>query len=90
MVTHFMITPKYTATSKVYMVSASSDTVLNLSDFDIGTSLSEDYIELIKIRPVLEEVIDDLDLPYDDDTLLGMISIATVGDTRLRVICADS
>lgn len=32
-ITHFLITPKYTATAKMYMISASSGSVLDLSDF---------------------------------------------------------
>lgn len=39
-ITHTLITPKYTATAKMYMISASSGSVLDLSDFNIGTSLS--------------------------------------------------
>ncbi len=67
-ITHFLITPKYTATAKMYMISASSGSVLDLSDFNIGTSLSQDYTELIKIRPVFNEVIDNLnlDMEYED------------------------
>ena len=80
------ITPKYEATSKVYMVASSSDSVVDLTDLNIGTSLSQDYVELMKIRPVFEDVIADLDLEYDYDTLLGMTSIGTVGDTRLMSI----
>lgn len=84
--TAFFIAPKYEATSKVYMVSASSESVINLNDLNLGTSLSQDYVELMKIRPVFEDVIEDLDLDYDYDTLLGMTAIDTVGDTRLMSI----
>ena len=57
-VTHFLIVPKYTATSTMYMVSSSSGSVVDLSDLNIGESLSQDYVELIKTRPILEETID--------------------------------
>ena len=50
LITYFLITPKYTATSKLYMVSASSDSIVNLSDLNLGTSLTDDYVELLKIR----------------------------------------
>ena len=45
--THFMIPDRFTATSRMYMVSASSDSVLNLSDLNLGTSISNDYVELM-------------------------------------------
>ena len=62
LITYFLITPKYTATSKLYMVSASSDSIVNLSDLNLGTSLTDDYVELLKIRPIFEEIIKELDL----------------------------
>lgn len=89
-ITLVFITPKYEATSKVYMVSSSSESMVDLTDLNIGTSLSQDYVELMKIRPVFEDVIEDLDLDYDYDTLLGMTAIGTVGDTRLMSITVTS
>lgn len=88
--THFLITPKYTAVSKIYMVSASSESVLNLSDLNLGTSLSEDYAELIKLRPVFNEVIDNLDLDYDYDDLKEMVTISKVGNTRLLAVSVEN
>ena len=85
-ITKFLITPKYTATSKLYMVSASNDSVIDLTDLNLGTSLSEDYAELIKIRPILEEVIKDYDLSYTYEDLVKMLTIAPVGDTRILAI----
>ena len=89
-ITKFLITPKYTATSKLYMVSASNDSVIDLTDLNLGTSLSEDYAELIKIRPILEEVIKDYDLSYTYEDLLKMLTIAPVGDTRILSISVES
>ena len=88
--THFLITPKYTAVSKIYMVSASSESVLNLSDLNLGTSLSEDYAELIKLRPVFNEVIDNLDLDYDYEDLQDMVTITKVGNTRLLAVSVEN
>ena len=85
-VTGCMIRPKYTATAKIYMVSASSESVLNLSDLNLGTSLSQDYEELIKIRPVFKEVIDNLNLDMEYEDLLKKVTINTIGDTRLLAV----
>ena len=89
-VSYFFITPKYTAVSKIYMVSASSESVLNLSDLNLGTSLSEDYAELIKLRPVFNEVIDNLDLEYEYEELIEKVSITKVGNTRLLAVSVES
>ena len=88
--THFLITPKYTATSTMYMVSSTSGSVVDLSDLNIGESLSQDYVELIKTRPIIEETIQDLDLDYDYETLLRMLELSVVASTRIIKISATS
>lgn len=88
--THYLIPNRYTAVSRMYMISASSDSVVNLSDLNIGASLSNDYVELMKSRPVIEEVIDRLGLQYTYEQLLGMISLSVVSNTRIVKISATS
>ena len=88
--TWFFITPRFSATSKLYMVSSSSDTIVDLTDFNIGNSLSSDYEELLKVRPILEEIIEEEDLPYSYEQILGMINISTKSNTRILQIRATS
>jgi capsular polysaccharide biosynthesis protein len=88
--THFYITPLYTATAKLYMVSASSGTVVDLSDLNLGTSLSGDYIELMKIRPIYEDIVEELDLDCSYEALQGMVSIGSVSSTRVVTVTATS
>ncbi len=88
--TFFMITPKYTATSKLYMVSSSNDSVVDLTDLNIGTSLSSDYAELLKVRPILEGIIEEEGLDYNYDQLSKMINLASIGDTRILKIDVES
>lgn len=88
--TKFLITPLYQATAKVYMVSASSDSIVDLTDLNIGTSLSADYEELLKIRPIYEEIIDELGLDYTYDELRDMTAIGTINKTRLIGITVTS
>ena len=90
LITRFAIPSKYTASSKMYMVSASSDAVVNLSDLNLGTSISNDYVELMKSRPVIEDVIDKLELPYSYNQLLGMINLGVVSNTRIVRISVTS
>ena len=44
LITFYIINPKYTATSKMYMVSSSTQSVVDLTDLNIGQSLSKDYV----------------------------------------------
>ena len=88
--THFLVPDKYTATAKMYMVSASSDTVVNLSDLNLGTSLSSDYVELMKSRPIIETVAEKLGLDYTYSQMLDMISMSVVSNTRIIRVSATS
>ena len=82
--TYLFITPKYQATAKLYIVSASNDSVVNLSDLQIGSSLTADYSQLVLSRPMLESVINDLELDMDDiGTLSRMVSVTNPSNTRI-------
>lgn len=89
-ISYYLITPKYEATAKVYMVSASTDSLINLSDLNLGTSLSEDYEEMLRIRPIYEKITDELDLDYDYEDFLKLIDISTVGNTRVLQITVET
>lgn len=88
--TQFAMTPKYTATSKMYMVSSSSQSVVDLTDFNIGQSLSSDYVELLKTRPIVESVIQEQQLPYSYNELINMIALSVAADTRILSIQVTS
>lgn len=89
-ITKFAIAPKYKATSKVYVVSASNESLVNLSDLQLGTSLTADYKELVMARPMLESCIEALDLDYTYGELGGMIEISNPSNTRILKITATS
>lgn len=84
------IPKRYTAVSRMYMISASSDSVVDLSDLNIGASLSNDYVELMKSRPIINGVIQSLGLEYTYDQLVQMISLSVVSNTRIIRISVTS
>lgn len=96
-VTKFLITPLYQATSSIYIVSASNNSVVNLTDLQIGAQLTADYQELLVSRPLLEDVIKNLDLKDADgekamsvDALRDMIAVTNTSDTRILKITVTS
>ena len=90
-ITYFLITPKYTASTKLYMVSSSTGSAIDLTDLNIGTSLSTDYEVLMKIRPIYEEIIDELDLDYTYEEILEkMVTIGTVDKSRVVEVTVTS
>ena len=52
----FHIAPTYQSIAKMYIVSASDDSVVNLSDLNIGTSLTADYEELMLSYPQMIKI----------------------------------
>ena len=77
----FIITPKYSSTTKLYVIG--SDTITSISDLQIGSSLTQDYIQLIQSRPVVQTVIDNLELDRSYSELLSEITITNPSDTRM-------
>lgn len=88
--TYFLVTPLYKATSSIYIVSASNNSVVNLTDLQIGAQLTADYQELMRSRPLLEDVIENLDLDLSTGALSSMISITNTSDTRILKITVTS
>ena len=87
--TEFVVTPLYSSTSQLYILSQSTS-LTSLADIQIGTQLTQDYMELIKSRPVVDEVIENLKLEYDYKDVLELISISNPSDTRILKITATT
>ncbi len=94
--TKLLVTPLYQATSSIYIVSASNNSVVNLTDLQIGAQLTADYQELILSRPLLEDVIENLELtngegePMSTAALSRMITITNTDDTRILKVTVTS
>lgn len=82
----FMIaTPMYKATSKLYVLN-SSDSVLNLSDLQVGAYLTSDYVEVFDTWEVQEMVKQNLQLDYTHTELANMLKIENPSNTRILYI----
>lgn len=87
---YFCIPPTYSATAKLYVVSSSGNSMVDLTDLNIGSSLVSDYRELMNSDPVIDEVIEKMDLSYSPDELRKMIDISNPGGTRVICITIES
>lgn len=90
--TKFFVKPTYTAMSKLYISSASSDSLVNLSDLQISSQLTADYEQLLLTRPILERVIAELKLEgrYTTETLKKTITISNPKDSRMLYISVET
>lgn len=80
-----VVTPMYEATSKIYIL-ASRESVVNLSDLQIGNYLASDYVEIFKTHEVQEQVIETEKLNYSVDYMKKHVSVTNLSNTRILSI----
>lgn len=85
----FVKKPTYQATSKLYVLN-SKESAISLSDLQIGSQLTSDYIEVFKNWPVHETVLRELgwDMTYSE--IQKMISVSNPTGTRILYITATA
>lgn len=89
--TQLFITPKYTSSTSMYVLNRSDGTTgVTSSDLQTGTQLTQDYMELIKSRTVLEEVIAVLNLDMTTDELASMVTTTNTENTRILTIQVEN
>ncbi len=81
----FLLTPMYTSRTQLYILSKSTS-ITSLADIQIGTQLTQDYMVLVKSRPVVNQVIENLDLNMRYEEMLDYISISNPTNTRILEI----
>ena len=85
--TMMKITPIYSSTSMMYIMSGGTDlSSLSISDLQVGSALTSDYMVLVTSRPVVNKVIDDLELDMSYETFVSKVSTANPTNTRILKI----
>ncbi|MFI3227126.1 MAG: Wzz/FepE/Etk N-terminal domain-containing protein [Clostridia bacterium] len=77
-----MVTPMYRASSMIYILTQTTS-VTSLSDLQMGTQLAQDFEVLATTRPVIEAVIEELDLDTSYGALVGAITVTNINSTRM-------
>lgn len=84
------LVPEYRATATLLVNQAQTTTGLaNYNDVLTSERLARTYGELIRQRPVIEQVIADLRLPTTYETLIERIDVRPVRETQLIEIAAE-
>lgn len=81
----FLMTPIYASTTQLCILSH-NNSISSLSDLAIGTQLTQDYIIVTQSRPVVEKVIENLNLDMTYEQLLAVTTIENPADTRILTI----
>lgn len=84
----FLKTPTYSSTAQVYLRGNSKS--VSVSDLQLSTALSNDYLVLFKRRDNMQKVIDELNLDMSPEQLKGMINISNISDTRILQVSVTS
>lgn len=87
--TSFFVTPMYEATAIIYVLS-NRDSAINVSDLQLGSELTQDYIKVFDMWEVHEEVISNLHLSYSYSQMRSMLSVVNDADTRMLDITVTS
>jgi capsular polysaccharide biosynthesis protein len=84
-VSRFLMIPQYESTAQLYVLSKSTS-ITSLSDIQTGTSLTNDYMVVVEGRPVLEQVIANLNLDETYRTLKGKVTLNNPTNSRILEI----
>lgn len=81
-ISKFILIPEYQSTSELYVLSKSTS-ITSLADIQMGTNLTNDYIVVVKGRPVLEQVIMNLNLDETYESLAANVAISNPSNSRI-------
>lgn len=84
----FLLKPVYSSTTKLYVLSKSTS-LTSFADIQIGTSLTQDYMEMITSRPVVQTVIDNLNLDLLYEEMLEKMTVENPSNTRFLCITIE-
>ncbi len=89
LVTTMCITPMYESTSSLYIISKTT-TLTSLTDLQMGTQLTQDYMVIAKSRKVIEQVIDELKMSETYEQFLDKVSLYNESNTRVLSIAVKN
>lgn len=81
--TKLFITPKYQSQTSIYVMNQKEESTISANDYVASNYMTKDYENLITSRPVMEQVIADLQLEFTVAELVSMITVENVTDTRI-------
>ena len=81
----FVAVPLYEATAQIYVVN-SKESVINLSDLQIGSYLASDYQWMFTTWEVNQQVINNLKLPYTVKQMKERLTVSNPSNTRILLV----
>ncbi len=82
------ITPIYTSTAKILILSKTTGDSYTTTDFNFSTYLSNDFAQIMVDTPVLKPAAKALGGKYSEDYLRAVVSVNKVESTRILTVTA--
>ncbi|MGT2957818.1 capsular biosynthesis protein CpsC [Streptococcus bovimastitidis] len=79
----FLIKPKYTSSTRLYVINQQQSNNITATDLQAGDYLVNDYKEIITSRDVMKDVIANDGLSVTPEQLSKMIAVTIPADTRV-------
>lgn len=91
-VSRYMIDPTYTSRMSMYVNNNTErvESQLNINDINASQKLVATYIEILKSDIVLSKVIEEMNLPYSNQTLREMIAANALNSTEILEVKVTS
>lgn len=83
------VKPVYSSTSTLYVMTKSTS-ITSLTDLQVGSSLTQDYQVFITSRPVVDKVIEELELDMTYEQFVSNVSVENPTNTRFIYITVNS
>ncbi len=80
-----IVTPQYEASSMIYILSKTTS-ITSAIDLQLGKQLTVDFETLATSRPVVENVIDELNLDLDYEEMVKKIKVSNPSETQILKI----
>lgn len=87
--TKVLMTPQYQGKAMIYVLS-SSTSITSVADIQIGQQLTVDFEVVAKSRPVVEKIINKLDLDTDYNETVSMLSTENPAETRILNLIVEN
>lgn len=82
------VQPVYSSTSMLYVMTKSTS-ITSLTDLQVGASLTKDYQVFIESRPVVDKVIEDLELDMSYEQFVSNLTVENPTNTRFIYITVN-
>lgn len=86
LISQYLITPLYKSTTQIYVINRQDEKRTTYTDLQTGTQLTKDYMFMVTSRPVLEGVIESLEVDLSNKELADLISVRNPDGTRILEI----